>query len=218
MNSTKARILDSAEHLFAERGYAASTVREITAEAEVNLAAFHYHFHSKEILLNAALARRTPAIESEQRKLFDRFKQEANGHPVRLDLVIESFLAPLFQVAHQGPGGSRFARLIGRLHAERDMLPFNIADALTAAVDRCAEALSRAAEGLKPEELRWRMHFAVGAISHTLRAGYQVHDRERTAGLPSDWMIALRHLVDFLVASLETRDIPKQRQTTASHE
>jgi Bacterial regulatory proteins, tetR family len=47
MNGTKARILDSAERLFAERGYTATTVRDITSEAEVNFAAVHYHFTRK---------------------------------------------------------------------------------------------------------------------------------------------------------------------------
>ena len=47
MNDTKERILDTAERLFAQQGYAATSLRGIIAEAGVNLAAVHYHFHSK---------------------------------------------------------------------------------------------------------------------------------------------------------------------------
>ena len=50
MNYTKERILDTAERLFAKQGYAATSLRGIIAEAGVNLAAVHYHFHSKEAL------------------------------------------------------------------------------------------------------------------------------------------------------------------------
>ena len=50
MNHTKERILDTAERLFATQGYAATSLRGIIAEAGVNLAAVHYHFHSKEAL------------------------------------------------------------------------------------------------------------------------------------------------------------------------
>jgi hypothetical protein len=44
VNHTKERILDTAERLFAEQGYAATSLRGIIAEAGVNLAAVHYHF------------------------------------------------------------------------------------------------------------------------------------------------------------------------------
>ena len=44
---TKARILDASERLFAEKGYDATSLREITAAAQVNLAAVNYHFRCK---------------------------------------------------------------------------------------------------------------------------------------------------------------------------
>ena len=47
---TKERILDTAEVLFAQQGYQAVSVREITSEAECNLAAVNYHFGNKENL------------------------------------------------------------------------------------------------------------------------------------------------------------------------
>jgi AcrR family transcriptional regulator len=61
---TKERILDTAERLFAERGYSATSLRAIIAEADVNLASVHYHFDSKEALLEAVFLRRAlPANE-----------------------------------------------------------------------------------------------------------------------------------------------------------
>ncbi len=47
---TKERILDTAEVLFAQKGYRAVSVREITSTAECNLAAVNYHFGNKENL------------------------------------------------------------------------------------------------------------------------------------------------------------------------
>ena len=55
---TKLRILEAAERLFMERGFAATSLREITATARVNLAAVNYHFGSKEALIDAVLTRR----------------------------------------------------------------------------------------------------------------------------------------------------------------
>ena len=56
MIQTKDRILESAEKLFAEQGYAATSLRSIIAAAGVNLASVHYHFHSKESLLEAVMS------------------------------------------------------------------------------------------------------------------------------------------------------------------
>jgi AcrR family transcriptional regulator len=44
---TKERILDAAERLFAERGFAGTSLRSVTKQAGVNLAAIHYHFGAK---------------------------------------------------------------------------------------------------------------------------------------------------------------------------
>ena len=45
--STKNKILDAAEVLFADKGFNGTSLREITSYAEVNLAAVNYHFGSK---------------------------------------------------------------------------------------------------------------------------------------------------------------------------
>jgi len=47
---TQERLLDKAEALFAQRGYDAVSVREITAAAHCNLAAVNYHFQNKKNL------------------------------------------------------------------------------------------------------------------------------------------------------------------------
>ena len=49
--TTRQRITDTAAVLFAQHGYASTTTRQITEEAEVNIAAVNYHFGSKENLL-----------------------------------------------------------------------------------------------------------------------------------------------------------------------
>ena len=58
MKDTKRDILDAAEQLFAVRGPHATSLRQIIGRAKVNLAAVHYHFGSKELLLRAVMARR----------------------------------------------------------------------------------------------------------------------------------------------------------------
>ena len=55
---TYEKLMDCAEKIFAEKGYDKASVREITAAANVNLASIHYHFGSKENLLQELLNRK----------------------------------------------------------------------------------------------------------------------------------------------------------------
>ena len=55
--STKSKILDAAEYLFADKGFNGTSLREITSLAEVNLAAVNYHFGSKKELIKTAYLR-----------------------------------------------------------------------------------------------------------------------------------------------------------------
>jgi AcrR family transcriptional regulator len=49
-SSTKARILGAAEEVFATKGFAGASTREIAAKANVNISSLHYHWESKETL------------------------------------------------------------------------------------------------------------------------------------------------------------------------
>jgi len=49
-DSTKARILATAEEVFAAKGFAGASTREIAAKAQVNISSLHYHWESKETL------------------------------------------------------------------------------------------------------------------------------------------------------------------------
>ena len=55
--SLKTRILDTAEELFAENGYAATSIRRIADKAGVNPALVHYYFGNKKALLQKVMER-----------------------------------------------------------------------------------------------------------------------------------------------------------------
>ncbi len=51
--STKARILEAAEAVFATKGFEGASTREIAARAGVNISSLHYHWENKETLYYA---------------------------------------------------------------------------------------------------------------------------------------------------------------------
>ena len=65
-SETVERILDAAEQLFAEKGFAETSLRLITSKAGVNLAAVNYHFGSKEELFEAVLTRRLDPMNQQR--------------------------------------------------------------------------------------------------------------------------------------------------------
>ena len=61
---TRERILDAAERLFMAHGYDGTSMRQITGDAGVNLAAVNYHFGSKEALMQEAMVSFMTEVES----------------------------------------------------------------------------------------------------------------------------------------------------------
>jgi AcrR family transcriptional regulator len=213
VNHTKERILDTAERLFSEQGYAATSLRGIIAEAEVNLAAVHYHFHSKEALLEAVILRRSVPANQERLLLLDECERAAGDNPPPLQEVIAAFVAPTFRMARNpASGGMVFMRLLGRLHAEGDLLSRILVSQFGDVLERFGAALRRALPDLPPGELFWRLNFAIGALGQALRGGSRdlgiISDISRT----SNSEFALEELIAFLSAGFRaplTRAVQK---------
>ena len=103
--STTERILDTAEELFAEQGFSTS-LRNITADAGVNLAAVNYHFGSKEALIQAVFTRRLGPLNAERLRLLDAI--EAHGwNDGALESILEAFIGPALRMSHD-PKGATF--------------------------------------------------------------------------------------------------------------
>jgi len=199
VNDTKERILDTAERLFSEQGYAATSLRGIIAAAGVNLAAVHYHFHSKEALLEAVILRRSVPANRERLALLGQFEKEAGGNPPSLEKVIEAFVAPTLQMSRES-GSMVFMNLLGRLHAEGDLLPRIITARFGDVLERFGPALHAALPGLPQEELFWRLNLAIGALAQTLRGGSKNLETISDLSLSFNSETALERLVAFLSA------------------
>src|SRR6476619_7339038 len=115
MIDTKDKILDTAERLIGEQGIAATSLRQIIAEAGVNLAAVHYHFGSKEEMLDALVIRKAGPVNEERLALLTRFEAEAAPNPAPVEKVLEAFLGPPFLERERSP---LFVKVMGRMYSE----------------------------------------------------------------------------------------------------
>jgi AcrR family transcriptional regulator len=162
--TTKTRILDTAERLFAEQGYDATSLRLVTREADVNLAAVHYHFGSKLDLLKAVFERRVGRINED--RLAQLEAVEAASGQATLEDVLEAFFGPpLRYAAPQEEGWHHFMVLVGRLNSTGGEAFNAVKDVFRVVRERFFPAIKKAVPGLPPEELAWRIHFLIGSMS-----------------------------------------------------
>jgi AcrR family transcriptional regulator len=202
--STREIILDSAEHLFAERGVAATSIRDITGAAGVNLGAINYHFGTKQNLVAAVFTRRLEPVSKRQWALLDEVEREAGGRPPRLEALIEAMIRPSVERSFAaGKRDTAFMRLVGSCYGEPNPeVERRIRSHLEKVWIRFAGLVSRALPGLTHEDMYWRIRFMVGAFHHTLlttgREGAVPPEIKK--GLNAETMI--RRLVTFAAAGI----------------
>jgi AcrR family transcriptional regulator len=111
--ATRDRILDAAEHLFGERAFDAVALRDIAALAGVNFGLVHYHFRTKDALLEQVVARRAEPVTRARRGRLG--KSLARGD-VRLEEIVDAYTAPLVELMlSREPGGAAYARLLTQI-------------------------------------------------------------------------------------------------------
>ncbi len=170
-SSTRSRILDAAERLFANKGFSETSLRDITTAANVNLAGVNYHFGSKEALLSAVLDRRTGPVNKKRLELLDALEAQAGNSKLELEAVLRAFLKPPFQKKQDwGDATTHFMQIVGRLHFGTDEhFRTRLFQHFEPIVERFYPAFQRALPNLEPDEVSWRILFVIGAMAHTMR-------------------------------------------------
>ena len=209
---TRERILDAAERLFAAGGFAATSLRQITKAAKVNLAAVNYHFQSKDLLIRAMLHRRIGPLNRRRIELLAEYEAAAGGRSVMLEDTLRAFLLPMLECTKEGEVQCGFGRILGRLYTEpgealldafrNEMLPI---------AERFLPAFQVGLPGLSRTELGWGVHFTIGALAHSLAATPLL--RYLTAGAAdlADREGALGRLVRFTAAGLRAMEKEAKR-------
>ena len=169
-HARRERILDAAEALFVEHGFEATSMRMITGRAGVNLASVNYHFGSKEALIQDVFRRRLTWLNEARLSALERFEKEARGAPLKPHQIVEAFFGvSLRMAADTERGGHTFMRLLGRTYTEPSAFVRQfLADEYAGVGPRFKEALFRALPDVPPEEILWRFHFMLGAMSYAI--------------------------------------------------
>ena len=156
-SETVERILDAAEQLFAEKGFAETSLRLITSKAGVNLAAVNYHFGSKKALIQAVFSRFLgPFCTSLERELDKR--QSKPGVTFSLEELLELLVEQALAVKpRSGNDLSIFMRLLGLAFSQsQGHLRKYLEEVYGKVFRRYMYLVHEAAPGIPPLELFWR--------------------------------------------------------------
>jgi AcrR family transcriptional regulator len=206
ISETKERILDAAEKLFAREGFHCTSLRAITREARVNLAAVNYHFGSKDALLSAVFARRLLPLNEIRRAGIEKVRLEARQRDCAPGLrdILTAFIEPTLRFREAGPGAQDFVALVGRAIAEPDE---TVRDVFMHLMEPLFLLLFDTLVESRPdwprELLFWRLHFSLGAMSHTmcLAGKFRLVPQGVTSATENETLIAM--LLDFITAGME---------------
>lgn len=203
-SDTVERILDAAERLFAKRGFADTSLRTITSEANVNLAAVNYHFGSKEALIQAIFARFLSPFSAELEKRLDALSEQAAADNRIEDSLF--LLARIIDEIHDKDATRTitFMRLLGLAYTqEQGHLRKFIRDQYGPVFRRFLDRMELALPNLNKRDWYWGTQFALGtsmfAMSN-LDALLLIH--QRNFGEKPSVQEVTKYLIPYIAAGL----------------
>ena len=216
---TRQRILDAAELLFTEHGFDATTLRQITGAAAVNLAAVNYHFGSKEELIREVFRRRLIWLNQRRLQELDRLEAEAGGAALKPSRILEAFFGVALKMAADTEGGGRtFMRLLARTYTKpSEFVRGFLAEEYAAVLARFKAALIKALPGVPGEEILWRFHFMLGAMSYAISGTDALHVVAEDALDDSDAEALYARLMSFMIGGLRA-PLPKLQSEPAKRQ
>jgi AcrR family transcriptional regulator len=217
--TTKDRLLDAAEQLFAEKSFQDVSIRELATAADVNVAAVNYHFQGKDNLYHEVILRRFVIQRDRTLAALDALIAQTGGQP-QLAEVIEALVHQYVDGALAQPGQPTFMSLMGREmsggQCREDATIFKnlVAPVFTA----YSAALLKACPDLEQEQLNWFMASIAGQVHHLvfrrLKWDYLPEDSEARVFMGQAFpalklsrddyvMEVTRHITRFSTAAIE---------------
>src|SRR5690348_1783196 len=168
-DQTRSAILAAAERLYADRGFGDVTLRDIVAEANVNLAAVNYHFGSKDELIAELFVTRSLALNRERLRELRAAEEAGNGRADIAD-VLRALVGPTLRGC-LGPERDRSTAARFMIRASIEAVP-PIRRIRNREIDHLRKfivAMRRALPERSEVELYWGLHFALAMAQQTVR-------------------------------------------------
>lgn len=164
----KVRILDAAEHLFAQHGFYGVSVRDITEEAGGDVALVSYHFGGKRELFTAVFQRRAELLNAERLDMLENVRRAALPGVPALEAIINAFSYPLLErSARGGPGWKSYFALVAQVNNSPEWGPVLMTRHFDPLVERFIAVMREALPACPAREIYWGYQFLTGALTLT---------------------------------------------------
>jgi AcrR family transcriptional regulator len=198
--STRDRILAHAANHFAKHGFNATSLREITRDAEANPASVHYYFSSKaELYLEVISAFRERLSQERNAALLDISPKLRGTRRIRA--IVHAYVAPHIRLCAD-PKAANYVRIVARATSETHYpKEIQIPKAINILRDAFVAALTEALPAASEERVRKAFTFTVDLM--LLAPVDTVY--EALAGQPAwpeDPQMLIDHVVDFCTAGI----------------
>lgn len=160
------RLMDAAEKLFCEKGYEATSVRDLTTAAECNIASVNYHFGGKDKLYKEMFRRHLKYLVKAQAQNIKNVMGSANPTLEELLKVIsQTALSPLKTGSSKGSITRLLVREILNPHLSEELIPQDI----FAEIEKLfIESIAKLTPGLDFSDTIMARFFYDGVLTHAL--------------------------------------------------
>lgn len=196
------RLLDAAEELFSEKGFDGTSIRDITAAAECNIASVNYHFGGKDKLYIELWRRQLGRILDARIAAIRAVMSRSGGSP-SLEELLRSFANAFIEPLADQNKSRRFIKLMAREMLDQH-LPVDtfIEEMVIPTMTTMREALGKACPGLEESKVPLVVFSIAGQLAHTahMKAMFEQADNPEMPTL--DLAEAVDHIVKFSAAGI----------------
>jgi len=190
-------LLDVAEGLFCEKGFAGTSVRDITSRARCNVAAVNYHFGGKEKLYYEVFHRHMRTLREIRIASIKRVMSQDEGE-VTLEQLLRAFAIAYIEPLIDESGGRRLMKLMVREmldpHLPKKMFVEEVGGPTLSAL---GDAIAKICPGLGQKETVMSMLSVIGQLIHTIHLN-EIFSAEEDFGLPMpNFTEMVEHIVAF---------------------
>jgi AcrR family transcriptional regulator len=206
---TRSAILAAAERLYADRGFGDVTLRDIVAEANVNLAAVNYHFGSKDELIAELFVTRSIATNRERLRELKAAEEQGGGR-APIEVILHALVGPTLRGC-LGPENQRSTAARFMIRASIESVPpiRRIKNREIDHLRKFAAAMRRALPGRDEVDLYWALHFALAMAHQTIRDSERLTKLSEGACDLDDVDGIIKRIIDVSVTALAGGGMPR---------
>ncbi len=200
--SVQDRLLDAAEELFSEHGFEGTSVRDIAASADCNIAAVNYYFGGKNKLYTEVWRRYLLVMRDARLASINNVMSQNGGKPQLEDLLrsfADAFIGPLVDESKS----HRLIRIMAREMLDQH-LPANmlVEEVIKPTMAAMREALLRICPSLQESKIPLVVFSIVGQLIHAARVKAMFEQTDSPDMPMLDLTKAVNHIVEFSAAGI----------------